>query len=325
MDALLLGLLGFLAVVIISNPLENPIANMYGPHFLLFYGSIITVTLIACWQRLHHDSTTHLYPPLVPSQPDPYQIAYLRGGEREVTQLATFDLIQQGYLQVTGKLIEKASEPPDPMLLTALERQVFNWFDTPRAATAIADSSLPAKVKLHCTAYERWLQIEQLRRPDEIKTVASRLGWIGTLMILGLGGYKFTVALLKGHYNVGFLFGMAIFSLICLFCVCAIARTRRLSDRGRKYLKRLQQAFAGLKQQVTQNQSHSEPVLLMAIFGTLALAGTPYDYYPKMFVTAAPSSDGFSDSSSSCSSSSGSSCGSSCGGGSCGGCGGCGG
>ena len=32
--------------------LNNPIANMYGPHFLLFYGAVIGLTLAVCWWML---------------------------------------------------------------------------------------------------------------------------------------------------------------------------------------------------------------------------------------------------------------------------------
>ena len=31
---------------------DNPIANMYGPHFLLLYAIVIVVTLAVCWLRL---------------------------------------------------------------------------------------------------------------------------------------------------------------------------------------------------------------------------------------------------------------------------------
>ena len=31
---------------------DNPIANMYGPQFLLLYGVVIVVTLVVCWVLL---------------------------------------------------------------------------------------------------------------------------------------------------------------------------------------------------------------------------------------------------------------------------------
>ncbi len=37
---------------------DNPIANMYGPHFLILYGIVVVVTLATCWRLLliHIDS-----------------------------------------------------------------------------------------------------------------------------------------------------------------------------------------------------------------------------------------------------------------------------
>lgn len=35
---------------------DNPIANMYGPHFLLFYGVVILLTLATCWFMLRRQS-----------------------------------------------------------------------------------------------------------------------------------------------------------------------------------------------------------------------------------------------------------------------------
>ena len=116
---------------------NNPLANMYGPTFLLFYGSMIVFTLIGCWIGLRLlDHTGSLPVPLIPSKPDPYKIAYLRGGENEVTRLIIFDLLQRGYLQRTAddNRLERAPAPPDIGQLTRLERQVFDGFTSPADA-----------------------------------------------------------------------------------------------------------------------------------------------------------------------------------------------
>ena len=34
---------------------DNPVANMYGPHFLLLYGTVIVLTLMACWWMLRRN------------------------------------------------------------------------------------------------------------------------------------------------------------------------------------------------------------------------------------------------------------------------------
>ena len=75
---------------------HNPLADLSGPHFLLLYACVIVGTLF--WVALSRqglDPASEERPPLVPAHPDPYEIAYLRGGENEVTRVTVFSLIQR--------------------------------------------------------------------------------------------------------------------------------------------------------------------------------------------------------------------------------------
>ena len=70
---------------------HNFIADMSGPQFLLLYAGIILSVLVLCRERLRlSDPSTALPAPTMPPQPDPYAIAYLRGGTSEVVRLITF-------------------------------------------------------------------------------------------------------------------------------------------------------------------------------------------------------------------------------------------
>ena len=63
--------------------------ELTGPQFLLFYGAIIAIALGFCWWRLQAADPTASLPNLaLSSEPDAFEIAYLRGGEREVIRLA---------------------------------------------------------------------------------------------------------------------------------------------------------------------------------------------------------------------------------------------
>jgi len=319
MDKLLISILALLVVVTIWNPLANPIADMYGPYFLLFYAFVSGVTIVICGLSIHSsDQTANLPLPLVPANPDPYEIAYMRGGENEVIRLALLNLTGRGYLQIAGDRLEKARNHPDPLILPVIERDVFRWFVSSHKAQEIFQSSLPATVKQHCTVYEQHLQNEKLLRPDETKQIAQRVSWKGVLIILGLGSYKLVVALAKGYTNVVFLIVLGIVSLITLAVVC---KPLRLSQRGQGYLKRLQQTFESLKSQASiLHPSGTDFGLLLpvAIFGVGMLSATPYAEFEKMFHLSAASGGG------GCGGDSGG-CGAGCGGGCGGGCAGCGG
>lgn len=305
------------------NILHNPLAEMYGPHFLLLYTIVILITLVACWWSVK-DPTENLPLPLIPIHPDPYEIAYLRGGEKQTTQVIVFDLIQRGYLQVSKKSIERSPVHPNEEKLTPIEREVFDWLSSPRTVNQIMSRySLPTNMQQHCQVYQQRLQDRKLLYQAEWQTEAQQVGFIGGAIILGLGGYKLLAALINGHHNVAFLIIIAVFSAIALRFI-AFKSPPHLSTRGKNYLQRLQEVFNQLKQKAKNGvlPSTRDYDLLVALFGVSGLAGTSYDDYSQMFV----STSSYSSSSGGCGGgcSSVSSCGSSCGGG-CGGCGGCGG
>ena len=328
--------------------LHNPIADMYGPTFLLFYAGVVTATLVTCWLLVKKSDWTALMPtPAVPPSPDPYEIAYLREGESGVANAALFGLVQRGYLEVAeekeGAVIRRAPEHPDPRLLTQLERRLFESFAAPRKAlTAYGALGLTPEIKAGCQEYESKLRREHLLVPDSARRAARLVLYGGLFVIAGLGGYKLAVALWKGYTNVWFLVGMAVASVVLLGYLCE-RPFGRLSKRGEAYLKKLQTAYEQLGSRYRHAPSGApagavagfDPsmLLLVGLFGSYALAGTAYDgYYRSLYGSQHSASGGASGAGDGGSSSGGDSGGDSgggggggCGGGRGGGCGGCGG
>ena len=325
------------------------LADLSGPHFLLLYLVLISGTLT--WVGVNRrtlDPTAAERPPQVPLHPDPYEIAYLRGGENEVTRVTILNLIQRGYLEIQetrkGRMKEQhigqsPASHDTAALSSTLERDVFRDFTGPRTAREIFQSSLPRTVKGHCTGYEQALRAERLLATEEQKQAVRRLGWTAALIILGLGGYKLAAALVNGYDNVVFLLLMAVVSTVVL---AVMVQPRRLSRRGDEYLRRLQQAFQTLKRAGGVQLSHDDQddlvkqalarrprmvpieaemavvdplVLRVAVFGTASLAGTPQAAYGQMFAQSASSGGGCGGGGGGCG-------GGGCGGGGCGGCGG---
>ncbi len=310
--------------------MHNPIADMYGPTFLFFYGCVIAATLITSWWKIRVADPTADLPPLpLRANPDPYEIAYLRGGENEVTRLAIFDLIQRGYLKVSEKQkwwggkdqrLARAPNHPHPRHLSPRDLKVFRFFSSSRTATDVFQSgAIPKDVKGLCADYENKLQGEQALCPPEVSQEARRICLIAALIILGLGVYKLTVALAKGHSNVIFLIILGIGSLVGL---ALVGQPPRLSRLGRDYLKRLQGVFERLKPKAgtaTPGVPDTTLLLLVSLFGVSVLTETSYASVRDMFSRSTANSGGC-----------GGGCGgggAGCGGGGCGGggCGGCGG
>ncbi|OUL37451.1 hypothetical protein BV372_02490 [Nostoc sp. T09] len=238
---LLIAAVAILVVVVIAKI----VPDMRGTDFLVLYGAVITMTLLgSAW--LVQDSTKNQPLPLIPAEPDPYEIAYLRSQEMGVAKVAVMDLIQRGYLQITEDSIKQAENHGDVSGLTPIQREAFDWFSV---STKVRSSGhlLASKLQPHCTVYQQQLQNQQLLNSEQVKLKTQGIGWIGTLIIVGLGGFKFVVALLNGHRNVGFLVVMGFFSLQLLWTVC---QTNFLSSLGKNYLKQLETSFEQLKQKI---------------------------------------------------------------------------
>src|SRR5215813_1548917 len=117
---------------------DNFVANMYGPYFLAFYTFIIGLVLaVGRWRTWAADRTQEEHVEDPPEPADPIDIALLRGDVNEVLRLTVVELVQRGYLHVeegkflgmrTSQKLAQPSRPPDPRHLSALQRQVFDFF-----------------------------------------------------------------------------------------------------------------------------------------------------------------------------------------------------
>lgn len=321
--------------------INNPIANMPGLQFLAFFSCVAVTTIITCWVMLKNTDKSDTIPPLqIPTNPDPYEITYLRGQENEVIRLAVFNLYNKGFVKLTTDYVEVNPQHPDPKNLPNIEKSLFGWLSQqkPQIYTNASNASSPepirvkphqiflemkARAETYCGSYKANLEKNHLVPSDILKDISWKLRAAGALLILSLASYKFTIALTNGRTNVGFLVTLSIVYIIALFLICKPAR---LSKRGKAYLKELQNAFANLAQKDKINTNSPTydpcaPALAMSIFGVGIFAGTSFDSFEQTFHR---STDSGSSCGSSCGSS-GSSCGSggsSCGGGGCGGCGG---
>ena len=188
-------------------PLAFSIADMYGPHFLIFYGVVIAVVLLVVASVVRSaDKTTP--PESVPESPDPYEVAYLRGGENEVTRLAILELCQKDHLEMIeervglfGKEQRLALKPgrPSPDTLSPMLREMLTEFACPRTAQEVFQSAgILNCVRPYASSWEREMEDQSLRTDPAVTAVATIAGTVGGLIVAGLGGYKLLAALDKG-------------------------------------------------------------------------------------------------------------------------------
>lgn len=321
---------------------DNPLANVPGVIFLIFYAlyAVFALVIFGVWKAAI-DKTDQLAMPPIPPKIDPYEIAFLRGGINEMARFAAFSLRQKGFLifQNDGKksYIHRDQHQNNPKNLPQVEQAALSWFSISREPKELfGHGGLTEILKPFIQTYEANLEQQQFLTDRHTKSRISKARLILLTAILGLGGYKFAAAWLNGYNNV---IGIFIIGALATFFAFRISVSPRLTKLGKVYLERLQLAFSQLKTkaqtvyQTAGNQPQAvsgatfagvDPMLLgVGIFGTTILAGTMYEDYNTAFQRAQQASG-----SSGCSSACGSSCSTGSGGGSSscgGGCGGCGG
>jgi uncharacterized protein (TIGR04222 family) len=288
------------------NPFDLP-----GPQFLVFYAFLGTFTVGLLW--LARRASEPADAPRI-DYSDPYLLACLRGGEKEVIRVVAVSLIDRGLLQsknddqlvvVNQNAVNIARLPIEKALL-----QHFRF--RAKASSAFASPAILST----CQKYKDALQRSGLL-PDE-SILRARL-WrfvIAVIVLTGVAALKILIALQRGRTNIFFLILLAVFFVFVAIRVHNPLRTRR----GDALLADLRHLFSSLKaraRMVRPGGETADAVLLMAVFGLDALPAAAFPYAKRF----QPKNTALSPTS--CGSACGSSCGSSCGGG--GGCGGCGG
>ncbi|MCX6378436.1 MAG: TIGR04222 domain-containing membrane protein, partial [Armatimonadetes bacterium] len=260
---------------------NNAIGNMHGPDFLWLFGIYSVIVLIWCKtrvDRIHSDA-----PPLppIPISPDPYEIAYLRGGAREVLWVALFTLSQKGYFNIVqgsngATYFEPTANIPHAADLQPVERIIYSEFARSSTSPSIYRRTV-GRINILCHGYSQSLISKGLLESPETMTAQYVIGSKAIIAIIALGGYKLFVALSNGHSNVGFLLLIGVVASVFIGVFCS-ARPTRL--RREAYLHRLHQAYGQLRGQASvimaPDRVDENAFLLVGLFGMEVLSDTLY-------------------------------------------------
>jgi len=329
--------------------LDNPLATLDGPAFLVLYVSVIILLAIALSvARANSDRSDDLNIPAIPPAPDPYEIAFLRGGANEVARVIIFSLIQKGFVEIVseGKTshLKQASLAPGPNGLSVIEQTALDWLGLSREAGEVFEKKygLVEQIEPFLSVYRDSLEKKQVLTSLESSRRLRKYGISAATFVCAIGGYKVLASIAYGHFNVAF---TIVASFVGFLVIGAISTLPRLTKLGKKYLERLGLAFEDLKYRsqapyirTTETKvlprpamAGVDPLLLsVGLFGPTILTGTVFDDYNMAFqrsqqqAASAACGGACGGGCSSGSDGGGSSCGGGCGGGGCGG-GGCGG
>ena len=332
---------------------DNALANLAGPTFLALYLTcfIFLAILLRLTLSLTNPTADDNLP--IPADPDPFQIAYMRGGPPELIRTILVDLAEKGRIkEVTSqpkwyhfgatRRLWAISNPVDlGDGLPVIHRVVLDHFrHQPRQLDKVINQLMP-EVQPHVKPLQAWLQNNGLTLSNSEKFRIGAFTFSAIALFDCIGLYKLLAALSHNRFNIGFLiFGLISGSLLLLM----VGHRHPLTERGRAFLRDLRTAFDSLKSPTGRSLSadatnsltgaHTSSLLAMSIFGVIALQNSEFDSLFHSFgpnaLAASQMQNNTAMISSGCGSggcSSGSSgiagCGSGgCGGGGCGGCGG---
>ena len=117
----------------------------------------------------------------------------------------------------------------------------MKWTGFPALRRQIYEpAGIPDLLRGMCGDYRDNLADQELLASPGMKRIGARLWWIGSALILGLGGYLLAMAMSKGESIVAVvLCPMALIGVIALAFACL--HFPRISHRGRAYLEQLEQ------------------------------------------------------------------------------------
>ncbi len=239
------------------------------------------------------DRSGSLDVPPVPETPDPYRIAYLRGGENEVIRLMLFDLVRRGHLEVieTKRLalaerrLRRSETAPEDDELTDIERRMVGCFIEARKPVEVYRGEIPALVRRDFGAEKTELARDHMLIPEAVDRRLSgadyAIAGAGCVMGFALG----VNALGHAAWGIGL---VVLFLLARKLIKRHMRRTGHMSALGRKYLASLQAAFANAKTPVSGAKTASadrfrdDPLLSVGLYGSAVLMGSDYHAFAHM-------------------------------------------
>jgi len=300
--------------------------DLHSGAFLLSYALFAGLTLSISYLVLKSSDRTSVSSlPLIPSDPDPIEIAYLAGGEHNVIRVVLYDMIQRGLVEVDAdSRLRPTQASAHPDKLTNLEEHILGAVQfNPGTRDIYENALLRSAVRNACDPFRAWLEAQQLLPPRTSAQLEKRILQIGLSALVGVALLKVLLACLQGRKNVGFLVLLMVVASVGLLVVVAVAKSNRLSKRGNAWLAQLRLTYSSAKTEAVARHVNvsGEPqrsasafdgagLFLIGLYGFEILLGTADEHIAQLFKRGADASV--------------SACGASgCGGGGCGG--GCGG
>ncbi len=315
---------------------NNPIANMYGPHFIVLYLALCTGAVWGLWFWVREGLAKKMYKGetmAMPLEHQPLELIFLSGGRKQLLGLVLLNLVERKWIKIsiepgTGRVLLQSKATATTNSVLAIEQQIIDMLKEQRYMERFVPRLYGSEeFRAFAGSLQKKLEGEGLMCGNSEKRIFNRWKGIILCLLTGLGIYKLVAAIKHGHHNVFFLIiSMIVLSVVVFFINVEEYRT----ERAVQLLKTYKKAFSPIRGNKLLRQAFAIRELTLAIYGFGLLDGSAYHNFMRHIDSSflgGQNQQGNSGGDNSGVSSSGgcSSCGDGggCGGG-CGGCGGCG-
>lgn len=216
--------------------------------------------------------------------PDPYVIAWVRGGPVEPIKLAVVELAQAGCIQLVSQstlvigevdsaVLERTGRSADAALSPMAARILLILAFPLTPAKLLEEAASDEDIQRLVAPTRAWAEEAGLVADDEARREARQAAWTAALVAVGSGFALRHWFALNGSASVGW---VAVAIAVALVpAAFLLLRVPRILPTGDAWLR---SARFNKPRSETRSISHvGDPLLLsVAIIGTSALAGTPF-------------------------------------------------
>ena len=297
----------------------------FGPMNWIYFGCVFVVVcgMTLLFRRL--DKSRKL-PPLEPPEGelDMIEFATLRHGPNELVRLYLFELIADGYLELTrdesGKVtryseLRRTDKPLEAETIRPELLAFLDYFDRNRMPKDVfIFSPLKSYAKKQVEQYQKSFQNNLLIYSQNEVFAQWAIFIAGLFFLLGVGVAECIVTFATQHKDIFFpnMISLAMSMFLTLFLFLLFLTPDKITRRGRQYIKAVQKKFypetKTIKNEITSGMTTLDLLFPVAVLGVPILAGSSFEEFAKQFNRGTMDKGGEGG----------------CGGG-CGGCGGCGG
>jgi uncharacterized protein (TIGR04222 family) len=252
---------------------------------------LIGVILLGGWVALRRVEAVAAKGPDIrpPDTVDPYEVAFLCGGERSVLVLAVYKLIKKHKLRIVT--ISAAANRDLKVVVTvdsatidtgesAIDVAVLEYFREGQSLATALDRFLPQTIHSFCQPYSLYLKSEGYMASNETYRFAGRLR-------VGAAGAIAAVAALASVWVHPELTPVTIsIGLVGLAAVYRLMIARRVTERGQGYLALLRRDPIGSQESAGAVDEAERAAISVCLFGWAYLRDPGDDEFRRLVQSA---------------------------------------